>query len=96
MLLSVMRPANSLKPYCLLTALTVMALAARIHGTDKAVVKAGYRMLPRLNPKYVSVVLTIINAPAPLSHMNQYVATLPDSILTMKLNAPALPLLDAG
>lgn len=96
MLHSVMRPANSPKPYCLLTALTVMALAARIHGTDKAVLKAGYRMLPRLKPQYLSVVLTIINAPAPLAHMNQFVATLPDSILTMKLKTPALPMLDAG
>lgn len=95
MLHSVMRPAPP-KPYCLLTALTVMALAARIHGTDKAVLKAGYRMLPRLKPQYLSVVLTIINAPAPLAHMNQFVATLPDSILTMKLNTPALPMLDAG
>lgn len=96
MLHSVSRPATSLKPYCLLTAITVMALAARLHGTDVAVMKAGYRMIPRLKPQYVPVVLTIINAPAPLSHMNHFVATLPDHILTMKLNTPALPLLNAG
>jgi len=96
MLHFVTQSSEAPKPYCLLTAITVMALAAKIHGTDKAVMKAGYRMLARLKPQYVPVVLRIMNAPAPLAHMNQFVATLPDHILTMKLTTSVLPLQNAG
>lgn len=96
MLHAVFNRPTSPKPMCLLTAITVLALAARIHATDKAVMEAGYRVLPKLKPAYMPVVLKIINAPSPLAHMNQYVATLPDHILTMKTIAPAFPLLDAG
>lgn len=96
MLRAVINPPIRQQPMCLLTAITVMALAARIHATDKAVMEAGYRVLSRLKPAYMPVVLRIINAPAPLAHMNQFVATLPDHILTMKVNSPALPMLDVG
>ncbi|MCU9527489.1 DUF7740 domain-containing protein [Pseudomonas mosselii] len=96
MLHFVTQHAGATKPYCLLTAITVMALAAKILRTDIAVMKAGYRMLGRLKPQYVPVVLKIINAPAPLAHMNQFVATLPDHILTMKLTTSACPLQNPG
>lgn len=84
------------KRLCLLTAITAMALAARIHGTDKAVMETGFRVLANLNPSYQPVVLAIMNAPSPLKHMNQYVATLPPRILEMKVQSPALPMLSAG
>ncbi|MQT58042.1 hypothetical protein GHO41_11880 [Pseudomonas sp. FSL R10-0399] len=96
MLQAVLNPTTAIKPMCLLTAITVMALVARIHGTDKAVREAGFRVLPRLKPAYMPVVLKIINAPAPLAHMNQFVETLPEHILTMKVSAPAMPMLDVG
>lgn len=96
MLPVVMTPLNPAKRVSLVTAITAMALAARIHDTDKAVMATGYGMLSRMNPAYVPVVLAIINAPSPLKHMNEYVATLPQQILEMKAQAPALPLLDAG
>lgn len=73
----------------LLTAITAMALAARIHGTDKAVMLTGYRVLAGIAPDHQPIVLGIMNAPSPLEHMNQYVATLPDRILEMKPSAPA-------
>lgn len=84
------------KRVCLLTAITAMALAARIHGTDKAVMMTGYRVLAGLSPAYQPVVLAIMNAPSPLAHMNLYVANLPQHILEMKVSKPALPLLDAA
>lgn len=80
----------------LLTAITALALAARIHGTDKAVLATGYRMLSTLSPAYQPVVLAIMNAPSPLNHINEYVATLPQHILEMKPKAPAIPTLRAG
>jgi len=73
-----------------------MALAAKIHGTDKAVMATGYRMLSRVKPAYMQVILGIMNSASPLKHMNEYVATLPQHILEMQLQKPALPLLDAG
>jgi hypothetical protein len=84
------------KRICLLTAITAMALAARIHGTDKAVMMAGYRVLAGLSPAYQPVVLAIMNSPSPLAHMNLYVANLPKRILEMKVSQPALPMLDAA
>lgn len=96
MLHAVMHHSNSQKPYCLLTVITVMALAASIHGTDKAVMDTGYRMLGKMKPQYVKVILDIINSPSPLKHMNAFVASLPDRILTMKVQHPALPMLNAG
>lgn len=96
MLQAIMSPPTPLKPMCLLTAITVLALAATIHNTDRAVINAGYRVLPKLKPEFMPVVLKIINAPSPLAHMNQYVATLPQRILTMKLNTPVMPMLDVG
>ncbi|OZB34797.1 MAG: hypothetical protein B7X51_01000 [Pseudomonas sp. 34-62-33] len=73
-----------------------MALAARIHGTDKAVMMAGYRVLAGLSPAYQPVVLAIMNAPSPLAHMNLYVANLPQRILEMRVSKPALPMLDSA
>ncbi|WP_162962059.1 hypothetical protein [Pseudomonas aeruginosa] len=73
-----------------------MALTARIHGTDKAVMMTGYRVLGGLSPAYQPVVLSIMNAPSPLAHMNLYVAKLPQRILEMKVSKPALPMLDAA
>lgn len=84
---------NQPQPVSLLTAITAIALAATIHGTDKAVLATAYRMLPRVSPAYMPVVLAIMNAPSPLKHMNEYVATLPRRILEMKVPAPAPPLL---
>ncbi len=84
------------RPLCLLTAITAMALAARIHGTDKAVMATGFRMLSRIGASYQPVVLTIMNAPSPLNHMNNYVATLPKRILEMKVQQPVLPMLSVG
>ena len=87
---------NPPKQVSLLTAVTAMALAARIHGTDKAVLATAYRMLPRLNSAYMQVLLAIMNSPSPLKHMNEYVATMPQRILEMRVKTPALPLLSAG
>ena len=84
---------NPLPPVSLLTAITVMALAAAIHGTDKAVLATAYRVLPRVKTAYMPVVLAIMNAPSPLRHMNEYVATLPRSILEMKVPAPQPPVM---
>ncbi|NRC34130.1 hypothetical protein [Pseudomonas aeruginosa] len=81
------------KRVCLLTAITAMALAARIHGTDKAVMMTGYRVLAGLSNAYQPVVLAIINSPSPLAHINLYVANLPQHILEMKVSRPALPML---
>jgi hypothetical protein len=86
---------NPPKPVSLLTAITALALAARIHGTDKAVLFTAYRMLPRMNLDYMPVVLAVMNAPSPLKHIDEYVATLPSRVLEMKVKAPALPLLSA-
>lgn len=96
MLHAVMLHSTPPKSYCLLTAITAMALAASIHGTDKAVMATGYRMLAKVKPQYMKVILDIINSPSPLKHMNAYVASLPEHILTMKVQQPALPMLDAG
>jgi hypothetical protein len=93
MALAEMHKPQPAKSVCLLTALSAMALAAKIHGTDKAVMKTGFRMLAGLDQAYQPIVLGIINAPSPLKHMNQFVATLPPRILEMKVQAPALPLL---
>ncbi|NVL49817.1 hypothetical protein F2S72_08700 [Pseudomonas syringae pv. actinidiae] len=95
MLLAAINPPPRTQPMSLLTAITVLALAAHIHRTDRAVMEAGYRVLPRVNRAYIPVVLNMINAPSPLAHMTQFIATLPDHILTMKVNVPALPMLDA-
>ncbi|EPL60741.1 hypothetical protein B382_19400 [Stutzerimonas stutzeri B1SMN1] len=92
------QPDNTLtaRRICLLTAITAMALAARIHGTDKAVMMAGYRVLAGLSPAYQPVVLAIMNAPSPLAHMNLYVANLPQRILEMRVSKLALPMLDSA
>ncbi len=95
-MLVAMNAPSPAKQVSLLTAITALALAARIHGTDKAVMETGFRLLAGLSPNYQPVVLAIINAPSPLAHMNQYVATLPDKILEMRVKAPALPLLGTG
>ncbi|BAW26695.1 hypothetical protein N0609_11675 [Pseudomonas aeruginosa] len=95
-MLAAMNAPIPVKRVCLLTAITAMALAARIHGTDKAVMMTGYRVLAGLSPTYQPVVLAIMNAPSPLAHMNLYVANLPQHILEMKISKPALPLLDAA
>ena len=95
MLVAMNAPAPP-KRVSLLTALTAIALAARIHGTDKAVMATGYRLLAGLDQSYMPVVLAIINSPSPLKHINQYVATMPPQILTMKVCTPALPMLSAG
>lgn len=84
------------KRICLLTAITAMALSARIHGTDKAVMMTGFRVLAGVSPAYQSVVLAIMNAPSPLAHINVYVANLPQHILEMKVSEPALPLIEAA
>ena len=81
------------KRVCLLTAITAMALAARIHGTDKAVMMTGFRVLAGLSNAYQPVVLAIINSPSPLAHITLYVANLPQHILEMKVSKPALPML---
>ena len=81
------------KRVCLLTAITAIALAARIHGTDKAVMMTGFRVLAGLSNAYQPVVLAIINSPSPLAHINLYVANLPQHILEMKVSRPALPML---
>jgi len=96
MLPAVNRPTISPAEWGLLTAISAMALAAKIHGTDKAVMATGYRMLSRVKPAYMQVILGIMNSASPLKHMNEYVATLPQHILEMQLQKPALPLLDAG
>ncbi len=91
-----LNPAPAPKMYCLLTAITAMALAAAIHKTDRAVMSTGFRLLPRIKPQYTHVILDIINSPSPLKHMNAYLVSLPVAILEMKTKQPALPMLNAG
>lgn len=69
----------------LLDAITAMGLAAAIHQTDLAVQQTGFRVLWRLDSKYQSVVLAIMNAPSPLKHMQRYLGSLPEHILEMKV-----------
>lgn len=85
--------ANPPMQMSLLTAITAMALAAQFHGTDQAVRATAYRMLPKVATAYMPVVLAILNAPSPLKHMNEYVATLPKRVLEMKTKTAPLPLL---
>lgn len=93
MLLAAHNNPSPVKPICLLTAITAMALAARIHGTDKAVMATAYRMLPRVGSAYQGVVLKIMNSPSPLKHITVYVASMPEHILTMKVSSVLPPYL---
>lgn len=86
MLLAAHTSTPPVKPVCFLTAITAIALAGKIHGTDKAVIATAFRMLPRVGASYQDAVLAIMNSPSPLKHITVYVASMPERILTMKVN----------
>ena len=62
-------------------AITTIALAASMHGTDKAVLKSMWTVLQHVEEQYRSLIVNMMAAPSPLAHINHYLNTLPAGIL---------------
>jgi len=66
-----------------LDAVLVLALAARIHRTDRAVREVARAIVKRVDPRYRHIVEAYVRAKTPCAAVEQMVATLPDWILKM-------------
>ncbi len=66
-----------------LDAVLVLALAARIHRTDRAVREVARAIVKRVDPRYRHIVEAYVRAKTPCAAVEQMVATLPDWILQM-------------
>ncbi|MBA1250148.1 MULTISPECIES: hypothetical protein [Pseudomonas] len=62
-------------------AILTLALAAEIHGTDKAVSQTAKRVAKALPGRYRQHMYDVINSPSPLRHIKLFLKTMPDDIL---------------
>ncbi len=62
---------------------TVIGLAAELNGTDSAVIKAGYTLLPHLEAKYRPVLARIIGSRRPLHYFQTLLRRFGEDVLIM-------------
>lgn len=63
-------------------ALLSLALAARIHGTDKAVSRTARLVVKRVAAQHRPIVANVLSAPSPCAMVRHIVATIPDWMIT--------------
>lgn len=79
-----------------LDAVLVLALAARIHRTDRAVREVARAIVKRVDPRYRHIVDAYVHAKTPCASVEQMVATLPDWILQMNPEAKPVSVAATG
>lgn len=65
-----------------LDAMLVLALAAHIHGTDKAVSRAASLVVKRVSPQNRPIIAAVIKSPRACAMVLHILATTPDWMLT--------------
>jgi len=71
---------------CLTSALIGIGYAAVIHGKDDAVRASAKRVLTAVPGRHRRIILDFLNHKKPLAYTRTFFATLPDSIMTMKVD----------
>jgi len=67
-------------------AMTSIFLAAEIHGTDQAVLRSMWKVLPRVQPDKQPLILSMMTAISPLEHVQKLLTTLPPSFLEAEIS----------
>ncbi|MBH3441339.1 MULTISPECIES: hypothetical protein [Pseudomonas] len=66
-------------------AILALGLAAEIHQTDKAVAVTAKHLLKRLSRSERYHVFAVLNSVSPLEHVRLYIRSLPDELLTFRI-----------
>jgi hypothetical protein len=74
-----------------LDAVLCLALASEIHNSDESIRRVAKSLLNKVPRRHRPEICHFLNSPCPLYYTQRYVASIPDSILTMDPGATPDP-----